>query len=173
MPSVLIVDDEPNIRRMVGALLSAEGYDVREADDGTAGLAAAEQEEPDVVLLDLLMPGALDGMATLTKLRETHPDIPVVMMSGRAGLGDAVRATRLGAFNFLEKPLTPESVLLTAAAAAELRRTKLAARALREELGIGGRMVGSSPQMEGVRALIERVAPTESRVLITGESGTG
>ncbi|MEX0908724.1 MAG: sigma-54 dependent transcriptional regulator [Gemmatimonadaceae bacterium] len=173
MPSVLIVDDEPNIRRMVSALLSAEGYDVREAEDGTAGLAAAGQEEPDVVLLDLLMPGALDGMATLTKLRETHPDIPVVMMSGRAGLGDAVRATRLGAFNFLEKPLTPESVLLTAAAAAELRRTKLAARALREELGIGGRMVGSSPQMEGVRALIERVAPTDSRVLITGESGTG
>jgi len=110
VPSVLIVDDEPNIRRMVGALLSAEGYDVREAEDGTKGLASAEQEEPDVVLLDLLMPGALDGMATLTKLREAHPDIPVVMMSGRAGLGDAVRATRLGAFNFLEKPLTPESV---------------------------------------------------------------
>ncbi|HUR91045.1 MAG TPA: sigma-54 dependent transcriptional regulator [Gemmatimonadaceae bacterium] len=173
MPSVLIVDDEPNIRRMVGALLSAEGYDVREAADGTAGLAAATQQQPDVVLLDLLMPGALDGMATLTKLRETLPDIPVVMMSGKAGLGDAVRATKMGAFNFLEKPLTPESVLLTAAAAAELRRTKLAARALREELGIGGKMVGSSPQMETVRALIERVAPTDSRVLITGESGTG
>ena len=173
MTSVLIVDDEPNIRRMVGALLSAEGYDVREAEDGTAGLACVEQEEPDVVLLDLLMPGALDGMATLSKLREARPDVPVVMMSGRAGLGDAVRATRLGAFNFLEKPLTPESVLLTAAAAAELRRTRLASRALREELGIGGRMVGSSPQIQGVRSLIDRVAPTDSRVLITGESGTG
>ena len=173
MSSVLIVDDEPNIRRMVGALLSAEGYDVRDAEDGTKGLASAGQEEPDVVLLDLLMPGALDGMATLTKLREAHPDIPVVMMSGKAGLGDAVRATKMGAFNFLEKPLTPESVLLTAAAAAELRRTKLAARALREELGIGGRMIGSSPQIQAVRALIDRVAPTDSRVLITGESGTG
>ncbi|MGI9140470.1 MAG: sigma-54-dependent transcriptional regulator [Gemmatimonadaceae bacterium] len=173
MPSVLIVDDEPNIRRMVGALLSAEGYDVREAEDGASGLAAAAREESDVVLLDLLMPGSLDGMATLTRLREAHPDIPVVMMSGRAGLGDAVRATRLGAFNFLEKPLTPESVLLTAAAAAELRRTKLAARALREELGIGGQMIGSSPQIQAVRVLIERVAPTDSRVLITGESGTG
>ncbi len=173
MPSVLIVDDEPNIRRMVGALLSAEGYDVREAEDGTKGIASADQEEPDVVLLDLVMPGALDGMGTLTRLREAHPDIPVVMMSGKAGLGDAVRATKLGAFNFLEKPLTPESVLLTAAAAAELRRAKLAARALREELGIGGRMIGSSPQIQAVRALIDRVAPTDSRVLITGESGTG
>ncbi len=158
---------------MVGALLTAEGYEVREAEDGTRGIAAAAQQEPDVVLLDLLMPGALDGMATLTKLRESHPDLPVVMMSGRAGLGDAVRATKMGAFNFLEKPLTPESVLLTAAAAAELRRTKLAARALREELGIGGQMIGSSGPMQAVRALIDRVAPTDSRVLITGESGTG
>src|SRR5688572_30094515 len=98
---------------MVGALLGAEGYDVREAEDGSAGIASAAQQEPDAVLLDLLMPGALDGMATLTKLREAHPDIPVVMMSGKAGLGDAVRATKMGAFNFLEKPLTPESVLLT------------------------------------------------------------
>ncbi|CAN5669010.1 sigma-54 dependent transcriptional regulator [soil metagenome] len=173
MPSVLIVDDEPNIRRMVGALLSAEGYEVREAEDGTKGLASADQEEPDVVLLDLLMPGALDGMATLTRLREKHPDIPVVMMSGKAGLGDAVRATRLGALNFLAKPMTPESVLLTADAAAELRRTRLAARALREELGIGGRMIGSSPEMRTVAELIERIAPTDSRVLITCESGTG
>ena len=173
MPSVLIVDDEPNIRRMVGALLGAEGYDVREAEDGSAGVASATQQEPDVVLLDLLMPGALDGMATLTKLREAHPDVPVVMMSGKAGLGDAVRATKMGAFNFLEKPLTPESVLLTVAAGAELRRTKLAARALREELGMGGKMIGSSAQMQAVRALIDRVAPTDSRVLITGESGTG
>ncbi|MFO0094589.1 MAG: response regulator transcription factor, partial [Gemmatimonadaceae bacterium] len=84
MPSVLIVDDEPNIRRMVGALLSAEGYDVRDAADGTTGLAIAEASEPDIALVDLMMPGALDGLAWLEKLRERRPDVPVVMMSGRA-----------------------------------------------------------------------------------------
>src|SRR3954464_1787691 len=100
MPSVLIIDDEPNIRRMVGALLSAEGYEVRDAQDGLTGLSRAKESEPDVVLLDLLMPGELDGMATLAKVREAVPDVPVIMMSGRAGLSDAVRATKLGAFNF-------------------------------------------------------------------------
>jgi two-component system nitrogen regulation response regulator NtrX len=169
--SVLVVDDEPNIRRMVGALLASEGYDVREAADGTAGLRAAD-EDPDVVLLDLMMPGELDGMATLARLREKHPEIPVIMMSGRAALADAVRATQLGAFNFLEKPLTPESVILSTAAAAELRRTRRAARALRDDLGLGD-MVGDSAPMHAVRALIARVAGTDARVLITGESGTG
>jgi DNA-binding NtrC family response regulator len=108
MPSVLIVDDEPNIRRMVGALLGAEGYDVRDAADGMSGLTRADQDEPDVALIDLMMPGTLDGLGLLAKLRERHPDLPVVMMSGRAALSDAVRATKLGAFTFLEKPLTPE-----------------------------------------------------------------
>src|SRR4051812_16561426 len=102
MPSVLIIDDEANIRRMVGALLGAEGYEVREAPDGAAGLARVGDAEPDAVLLDLMMPGELDGMATLGRLRELVPDVPVVMMSGRAGLSDAVKATKLGAFNFLE-----------------------------------------------------------------------
>src|SRR5271155_3805666 len=101
MPSVLIVDDEPNIRRMVSALLSAEGYDVRDAADGAAGLAQARDSEPDIVLLDLMMPGEFDGLGTLARIRESFPDVPVVMMSGRAGLTDAVKATKLGAFNFL------------------------------------------------------------------------
>ena len=173
MPSVLIVDDEPNIRRMVGALLGAEGYDVRDAPDGASGAAAAADSEPDVVLLDLMMPGALDGLATLAKLREVAPDVPVVMMSGRAGLGDAVRATKLGAVNFLEKPLTPEGVLLAIASGLELRQAKRTARALREGMGLLGEMVGASPAMAHVRDLIGRVAPTDARVLITGESGTG
>ncbi|MGK2934042.1 MAG: sigma-54-dependent transcriptional regulator [Gemmatimonadaceae bacterium] len=171
MPSVLVVDDEPNIRRMVGALLAAEGYDVREAPDGAAAVVAAE-DEPDVILLDLMMPGALDGLATLERLRERHPEIPVIMMSGRATLSDAVRATQLGAFNFLEKPLAPETVLLSAGAATELRGTRRAARALREDFGLG-KMIGESAAMQAVRALIARVADTGARVLISGESGTG
>jgi two-component system nitrogen regulation response regulator NtrX len=173
MSEILIVDDETNIRRMVGALLSAEGFTTREAPNGASGVAAASEHEPDAVLLDLMIPGELDGMATLAKLRERFPDVPVVMMSGRAGLSDAVKATKLGAFHFLEKPLTPESVLLTLRSALELRQARREARTLREDFGLAGEMVGTSPAMQRVRELIDRVAPTDARVLIMGESGTG
>jgi two-component system nitrogen regulation response regulator NtrX len=173
MSSVLIVDDEPNIRRMVGALLTSEGYEVRDAAEGAAGLARAAESAPDVVLLDLMIPGELDGLATLARLRESAPDVPVIMMSGKAGLSDAVKATKLGAFNFLEKPLSPEGVLLALASALELRRVRREARALREDLGLAGEMIGASPSMDRVREMIARVAPTDARVLVTGESGTG
>jgi two-component system nitrogen regulation response regulator NtrX len=173
MPSVLIIDDEPNIRRMVGALLEAEGYEIRDAVDGQSGIARALEWEPDLVLLDLMMPGTLDGMATLEQLRERFPELPVVMMSGRAGLADAVKATRLGAVNFLEKPLTPEGVLLALAGALELRMARRERSALRADLGLAGEMVGDSPALRAVREMIARVAPTDARVLITGESGTG
>ncbi len=173
MPSVLIIDDESNIRRMVGALLAAEGYEVRDAHDGAGGLSRALEAEPDALLLDLMIPGELDGMATLARVRESLPDVPVIMMSGRAGLSDAVKATKLGAFNFLEKPLSPESVLLALSSAMELRQAKREARTLRADLGLSGEMIGESPGMKQVRALIDRVAPSDSRVMITGESGTG
>ena len=173
MSSVLIVDDEPNIRRMVGALLASEGYEVRDAADGSSGLARAAESTPDVVLLDLMMPGELDGLGTLARLREAAPDVPVIMMSGKAGLSDAVKATKLGAFNFLEKPLSPEGVLLALASALELRRVRREARSLREDLGLAGEMIGASTAMDRVRELIARVAPTDARVLVTGESGTG
>ena len=134
----------------------------------------ATTREPDAILLDLLMmPGELDGLATLERLRAQLPDVPVIMMSGRAGLADAVRATRLGAVNFLEKPLTPEATLLALAAALELRRARLDARTLRAELGLAGALVGESAGIRAVRELITRVAATDARVLITGESGTG
>jgi two-component system nitrogen regulation response regulator NtrX len=173
MPSVLIIDDESNIRRMVGALLTAEGYEVRDAHDGAGGLSRALEAEPDALLLDLMIPGELDGMATLARVRESLPDVPVIMMSGRAGLSDAVKATKLGAFNFLEKPLSPEGVLLALSSAMELRQARREARTLRADLGLSGEMIGDSPGIRQVRALIDRVAPTDSRVMITGESGTG
>ena len=173
MPSVLIIDDEPNIRRMVGALLESEGFEVRDASDGQSGIARALEWEPDLVLLDLMMPGVLDGMATLEQLRARFPELPVVMMSGRAGLADAVKATRLGAVNFLEKPLTPEGVLLALAGALELRMTRRERSALRADLGLAGELIGDSPALRTVREMIARVAPTDARVLITGESGTG
>jgi|HubBroStandDraft_2_1064218.scaffolds.fasta_scaffold16841_2 two-component system nitrogen regulation response regulator NtrX len=173
MASILIVDDEPNIRRMLAALLASEGYEVRDAPAGEAAIAAAAEVAPDAVLLDLMMPGPLDGLATLARLRERDPELPVIMMSGRAGLSDAVRATKLGAFNFLEKPLSPESVLLALITALDLRQARKAARALREELGLTGQLVGTSAPMRAVAELIARVAPSDARVLIDGESGTG
>ena len=173
MASVLIIDDEPNIRRMVGALLGAEGFEVREAPDGATGVTRATESEPDLVLLDLMIPGHLDGMAVLERLRAAYPDLPVVMMSGRAGLADAVKATRLGAVNFLEKPLSPEGVLLAINSALELRLARRERSALRADLGLAGELVGESPTMHALRAMIARVAPSDARVLITGESGTG
>ena len=173
MATILIVDDEANIRRMVGALLAGEGYDVKEAASGAQGIAKADEAEPDAIMLDLMMPGELDGMATLARLRIDHPDSAVIMMSGRASLADAVNATKLGAVNFLEKPLTPEGVLFAVGSALELRQSRRVARELREELGLVGDMVGDSPQMRAVRELIDRVAASDARVLITGESGTG
>ena len=173
MATVLIVDDEPNIRRMVGALLTGEGYEVKEAASGAQAVARAAEDEPDAVLLDLMMPGEIDGMAALARLRLAHPELAVIMMSGRAGLSDAVNATKLGAVNFLEKPLTPEGVLFAIASALELRQSRRVARELREELGFAGDMVGASAEMTAIRELIDRVAASDARVLITGESGTG
>jgi len=172
-PRILLVDDETNIRKMVGALLESEGFETAEAANGSAALAAVEREAPDAVLLDLMMPGGPDGLATLEQLKRVAPDVPVVMMSGKASLTDAVRATKLGAFQFLEKPLTPEGVLTTLRAALELSRTLAENRRLHEALGHADPLVGVSAAMHELRELIARVAPTEVRVLITGESGTG
>jgi two-component system, NtrC family, nitrogen regulation response regulator NtrX len=172
MASVLVVDDEPNIRRLLASLLEAEGFAVRSAASGEDGLVAVADQEPDVVLLDLALPGA-SGLEILAALRTTHAALPVIMMSGRATLADAVRATKIGAFHFIEKPLSAEAVLLTVASAVELRRARELSRTLTAELSSGERLVGSSRSMQHVRALIEQVGPTDARVLITGESGTG
>jgi two-component system, NtrC family, nitrogen regulation response regulator NtrX len=170
---VLLVDDEANIRRMLGALLRDEGLAVAEAPNGNAALLMVDQADPDVILLDLLMPPGPDGLETLARLRERGRLTPVIMMSGKAQLTDAVRAVKLGAFQFLEKPLTPEAVLVTVRAALELDRTRAQNRALQAELARRASLIGDSPAMQQVRGLIERVGPTEARVLVTGESGTG
>jgi len=120
-----------------------------------------------------MMPPGPDGLETLTRIRERGRSAPVIMMSGKAQLTDAVRAVKLGAFQFLEKPLSPEGVLVTVRAALELNRTRAENRALRAELGRRAELIGSGPAMQQVAVLISRVAPTEARVLITGESGTG
>ena len=173
MSSILLVDDEANIRRMLGALLRAEGHEVSEAGNGNAAVLAVDEAEPDAIFLDLMMPPGPDGLATLQALRERGVSAPVIMMSGKAQLADAVRAARLGAFQFLEKPLTPEAVLVTLQAALELSRTQDANRALHAALGHRSEMVGDSPALRRVRELVAQVAPGDTRVLVTGESGTG
>jgi two-component system nitrogen regulation response regulator NtrX len=170
---ILLVDDEANIRRMLGALLRDEGFTVAEAPNGNAALLQVDGVDPDVIVLDLLMPPGPDGLETLARLRERGRATPVIMMSGKAQLTDAVRAVKLGAFQFLEKPLTPEAVLVTVRAALELNRARAENRTLQAELARRATLIGESAAIRQVRALIERVGPTEARVLITGESGTG
>jgi two-component system nitrogen regulation response regulator NtrX len=170
---ILIVDDEANIRRMVGALLKSEEFEVAEAANGNAGLLAIPDVRPDIILLDLMMPPGPDGLATLERIRAGDHDIPVIMMSGKAQLADAVRAVQMGAFQFLEKPLAPESLLVAVRSAETLVRTQAENRALRQALGPQPTLVGSSAAIERLRVLIAQVAPTDARVLILGESGSG
>src|SRR5690606_273198 len=170
---ILIIDDEANIRRMVGSLLKSEGFEVAEAANGNAGLLAIPEVKPDLILLDLMMPPGPDGLATLARIRSTDAEIPVIMMSGKAQLSDAASAVQMGAFQFLEKPLAPEASLVAVRSAETLVRTQAENRALRAKLGPEPELVGTSPEMGRVRELIAQVAPTEARVLILGESGTG
>ena len=169
---LLIVDDEGNIRRALQALLESEGHRVRTAGSAEEGLERIRDASPDVMLLDLALPGR-SGLEALPEIRETSPSTVVVMMSGQASLSDAVEATRLGAFHFIEKPLSPEAVLLTIRGAQELVRARDLTRALQEELGPEAELVGRSPAMERIRERIRRAAPSDARILITGESGTG
>ena len=169
---VLVVDDEANLRRMLRSLLQAEGWLVDEAGGAEEALIRVKQNQPDVVLLDLVLPGD-SGLDLLPRLKKASPDTPVIMMSGEANLSDAVQATREGAFHFLEKPLGSEGVLATLRGALEVSRARDLSRTLREEMGPGAQLVGDSAPMRAVRATIEKVAPTDARVLITGESGTG
>ena len=169
---ILIVDDEANIRRMLRSLLEAEGYEVREAANAERGLAEIERDPPEVLLLDLVLPG-MSGLEALPSIIDSAPGLPVVMMSGKATLSHAVEATRIGAFHFVEKPLSPEAMLLTIRGAMEVSRAKDLTRALREELGPEAELIGRSPALEEVREVVRRVAPTDARVLIVGESGTG
>src|SRR5262245_48648853 len=162
--TVLVVDDEKNIRRTLRMVLEGEGYAVEECDTAEEGLAHAG--EADVVLLDVKLPG-MSGLDALPKLKPD--DLPIIMISGHGTLADAVQATKLGAFDFLEKPLDRDRVVVTV-------RNALERRALRREVGASRarqEMIGKSAPMIALYAQIAKVAPTRGRVLITGESGTG
>jgi two-component system, NtrC family, nitrogen regulation response regulator NtrX len=170
--NILIVDDEANLRRMLRAVLEGEGHRVEECEDAEAGLLAVSEARPDVILLDVALPGA-SGLDSLPRYRQKSPGTPVVMMSGEATLSDAARATRDGAFHFLEKPLSTEAVLATVRAAQEVLRARDLVHPLGGHPEPDELLVGTSRLMQHVREAIRRLAPTEARVLITGESGTG
>jgi len=170
---VLVVDDDANLRRMLRAVIEEEGYEVQEAANGDEAIRVWPSIDPDVVLLDIVMPNGPDGLSVLERIRSLAPEQIVVMMSGKATLADAVRATKLGAFQFLEKPLSPEGVASTLRAAVDLAKARAEAAALRAELPAESSICGESNTIREVRALIAQVAPTSSRVLISGESGTG
>lgn len=168
---ILIVDDEKSIRQSLSGILEDEGYLVSTAGDGGAALAQVENEAPDLVLLDIWMPPP-DGLQVLAKLKRDLPQLPVVMISGHGNVETAVKATRLGAFDFIEKPLDMDKILLTVRNALEIsalteQNLLLKSRQAQPQL------TGNSPAIIELRRQIAQVAPTDSWVLITGENGTG
>jgi len=166
---VLVVDDEESIRASLRMILEFERYRVDEAANGREALRRVMTRPPAAVLLDIKMP-EMDGLATLSGLREQGHEMPVVMISGHGDIAAAVEATRLGAYDFLEKPLERDRVLLALRNAVERQRLRDENRELRRD---PSELVGESPAMQELRATIDRAAPTPATVLITGESGVG
>ena len=171
-PTILVVDDERNIRRTLDMILVGEGYTVLCAESGAHAAALAEQHRPDAVILDIVLPD-IDGIEVLKRIKAQTVDLPVIMISGHGTVQDAVQATRLGAYDFLEKPLSREKVLLTLEHALQARSLAEENRSLRQEAEARFEMIGDSPAMRAIRDQVGRVAPTGGRVLILGESGTG
>ena len=174
MTRLLIVDDEESIRRSLAGLLSDEGYDVATASDGNAALALLREEAADfdLVLLDIAMPGR-DGMQVLEEARGRWPELPFLMMSGHGTIETAVRATRLGAFDFIEKPLSAEKLLLTLQHALDNHRLASENQRLRAQALRAHEILGSSEPIQRLKQQIAQAAPTKGWVLITGENGTG
>ena len=167
--SVLLVDDDASIRDSLRMILEYEGYRVEEAPSGSAAIARVADSMPDAVLLDIKMP-EMDGLAVLRALRERGYDMPVLMVSGHGDVATAVEAARRGAYDFFEKPLQRDRVLLSLRNAVEAWRLQRENRLLRHE---PDELIGSSLAIRKLREMIERAAPTPATVLITGESGTG
>ena len=172
MSSILIIDDEAGVRASLGGVLRDEGYAVDAVDSGEAGLEQVTQRPYDVILLDIWLPG-IDGLVTLERLRERRVDAQVIMISGHASVEAAVKATKLGAFDFIEKPLSLEKTVLAVRNALRQRRLEVENRALRARVDRRQQLIGDSPAMVRLREQIAMAAPSNGRVLISGENGTG
>ncbi len=169
---VLIVDDEEGIRETLSDIFKDEGYDVITASSGEEALKIMKENSPDIVFLDVWLSG-IDGIETMKEIKSINPTMPVVMISGHANIELAVKATRSGAYDFLEKPLSLERVLLVTKLALEKRTLELENRALKEDITRKWKLVGSSTKIQNLKEQINMAAISNSRVLILGESGSG
>lgn len=171
---ILVVDDEADIRELVSGLLEDEGYRTRKAASADEALAAIAARRPNLVFLDIWLQGSrLDGLQVLALIKESHPDLAVVMISGHGNIETAVSAIKSGAYDFIEKPFKADRLVLVAERALEASRLRREVRELKTRSVQASRIVGRSTVVNQLRQTIERVAPTNARVLITGEPGCG
>jgi two-component system nitrogen regulation response regulator NtrX len=169
---VFIVDDEEGIRESLSGIFEDEGYTVLTAGTAEKAFDMLKEQTPDLMFLDVWLPG-IDGIQALTKIRESNPELPIVMISGHGNIELAVNATRIGAYDFLEKPLSLERVLLVASRALERRTLELENKALKQDLTEKWRLIGNSPKMKQLSEQIDMAAKSNGRVIILGESGAG
>lgn len=171
---ILIVDDEDDIRDLISGILEDEGYQAREAADADGALDALKARKPSLVILDVWLQGSrLDGIELLEAMKASSPDLPVIVISGHGTIETAVAAIRKGAYDFLEKPFKSDKLLLTVARALEASRLRRENAELRARSSTDSELVGASGVIAQVRHVIDRVAPTNSRILITGPAGCG
>ena len=172
MPTILIIDDEKSIRKTLSDILSYEGYKIEEAADGLEGINLFKRKSYDVVLCDIKMP-KVDGMEFLEQAVQVNPDVPVIMVSGHGNIDTAVEAVKKGAFDYISKPPDLNRILITIRNA--LDRTTLVeeTKTLRKKVSKTQEMIGQSDPINRIRETIDKVAPTDARVLITGENGVG
>ena len=172
MNQILIVDDEKAIRKTLTEILSFEGYKIDEAADGEEGLKCFKDKTYDVVLCDIKMP-KLDGLEFLQKATEHNPDVPVIMISGHGNIETAVEAVKKGAYDFIQKPPDLNRLLITIRNAKERNNLVSEAKSLKRRVSKVQEMIGESAAMQKIKDTIEKVAPTEARILITGDNGVG
>ncbi len=171
---ILIVDDEADIRELVAGILQDEGHGARTARDSDDALAAVVSRRPNLVFLDIWLQGSrLDGLQLLDTLKQEHPELPIVMISGHGNIETAVSAIKRGAYDFIEKPFKADRLLLVADRALENSRLKREVRDLKQHAPLATALVGHSPACNQLRQTVEKVSPTNSRILIVGPSGAG
>ncbi len=175
MPAdILIVDDEADIRDLISGILEDEGHSARLARDSDEALRAIEQRRPNLVILDIWLQGSrLDGLEVLSVIKRTYPELPVVIISGHGNIETAVTAIKRGAYDYIEKPFKADRLVLVTLRALEAYQLKREVKELKERSTISAEMIGKSVAMNQLRANIEKAAPTNSRILIRGASGSG
>src|SRR5262249_8381323 len=171
---ILIVDDEADIRDLVAGILQDEGYETRTARDSDDAMASIKTRRPNLLFLDIWLQGSrLDGLQLLDSVKVEHPDLPVVMISGHGNIETAVAAIKQGAYDFIEKPFKADRLVLVADRALETSRLKREVKELKQIAPHAANLVGQSTAINQLRQTIEKVSPTNSRILIVGPSGAG